>query len=99
MIAHRFWRWWLMSGPLSSPCQVGLLPEVVADLDDHGDAFGIAGLGPGLVVGFGAELPGVAAAQREDLDAVRTAAWTLGSAVAMATSSASVLVGLLMMAA
>ena len=57
-----------MSSFDSSPCQVKLLPEVVVDLDDHGAAFGIAGLGPGLVVGFGAELPGFPAAQHTDAD-------------------------------
>ena len=46
--------------------------EVVADLDDHRDAFGIAGLGLGGPVGLGAEFPAVVVAQHENPDPVRT---------------------------
>jgi hypothetical protein len=73
-----------------------LLAEVVADLHDHRDAFGIARLGDGRLVGLGPELPGVPSRRTKTMIPSGQSAWTLSSALAIATSSASVLVGLLM---
>src|ERR1700754_1935991 len=47
-----------------------LLAEVVADLDQHRDAFGIAGSGDGRLTGLGAEFPGVAVTKPRDHDAL-----------------------------
>jgi hypothetical protein len=44
---------------------------VVADLDDHRDAFGIAGFGHGSFVSRGAELLGISGTDDENLDSVR----------------------------
>ena len=54
------------------PLHIILLAEMVADLDQHHDAFGIAGLCDRRLVGGSAELPAVAVAQHRDDDAVRT---------------------------
>ena len=43
-----------------SPLPIILLTEVVADLHQHRDAFGIAGLGYRRLLGAGAELPAIA---------------------------------------
>src|SRR6266852_9504118 len=51
---------------------IKLLAEVIADLDDQRDAFGIAGFGDGRLVGRGAELPGTAVAKNGNDDPVRT---------------------------
>ena len=77
-----------------SPLEVILLAEVVADLDQHGDAFGIAGFGDRGVTGLGAEFPGVAVAEHRDHNAVGTIGMNLQFARAIAISSASVLAGL-----
>jgi hypothetical protein len=45
---------------------------VVADLDQHGDAFGITRLGDRGVVGLGAEFPAIAVGYYRDRDAVGT---------------------------
>ena len=50
---------------------------MIANLHDHRDAFGIAGLGFGRLVGFGAEFPGVAAADYGNHDPVRTVGMNL----------------------
>src|SRR6185437_11602843 len=55
-----------------SALEVILLAEVVADLDQHRDAFGIARFGNRRVIGHGAKFPAVAVAQHRDDDAVGT---------------------------
>src|SRR5436305_474116 len=47
---------------------------MVADLDDHRDGFGIAGLGDRRRVGLGSEFPGVAVAQNRNRNSVGNAA-------------------------
>jgi hypothetical protein len=49
-----------------------LLGKVVADVDLHGDALGIADLCPGRLVGLGPEFPAVIGAKHENRDAIRT---------------------------
>src|SRR5207253_2408678 len=49
-----------------------LLAEVVADLDQHSDAFGIARSGYCRVVGLGAEFPRLTVAKYGDPYSVRT---------------------------
>src|ERR1700682_1360453 len=51
---------------------IKLLAEVIADLDDQRDAFGIAGFGDGRLVGRGAEFPGTAVTKNGNHDPVRT---------------------------
>src|SRR6202043_1249477 len=55
-----------------SALHIILLAKVVADLHDHCDAFGIAGLGLGRRIGLGAEFPGVPVRQNRNRDSVRT---------------------------
>jgi uncharacterized membrane protein YecN with MAPEG domain len=50
--------------------QIILLAEVIADLDDHRDAFGITGFGDGRLVGRGAKFPGIPGAKHRDDDSV-----------------------------
>jgi hypothetical protein len=57
-----------------SPLHIKLFAEVVADLHDHRDAFGIARPGFGRLVGLGAEFPGVLVAENGNPDSVRTVA-------------------------
>jgi hypothetical protein len=66
-----------------------------ADLHDQRDTFGIAWFGFGRLVGLGPELPGVRGTENGNHDSVRT----IGVALAIAMSSDSVMIGLLMMAA
>jgi hypothetical protein len=54
------------------PLHIILLGKVVADLDQHGDALGVAGLGDRRLIGLGAEFPGVVAAEHDDRDSIRT---------------------------
>src|SRR5580692_8715161 len=56
----------------SSISQVVLLAEVIADLHQHCDAFGIAGLGDGCRIGTGAELPAIGAGNHRDFDSIGT---------------------------
>ena len=51
---------------------IKLFAEVIADLDDQRDAFGIAGFGDSRFVGRGAEFPGTAVAKNGNHDPVRT---------------------------
>src|SRR5712664_2488331 len=50
---------------------IKLFAEVIADLDDQRDAFGIAGFGDGRLVGRGAEFPGTAVTKNGNHDPVR----------------------------
>src|ERR1700730_11196111 len=52
-----------------SPLHIKLLAEVVADLDDQRDAFGIAGFCDRRRVSRGAEFPGISGAKNENVDA------------------------------
>jgi hypothetical protein len=54
------------------PRHIILFAEVVAEFDDHRDAFGVAGLGDGFFVGIGPEFPGVFGPEHENFDAIRT---------------------------
>ena len=53
------------------PAQVELFAEVVADLHDHRDAFGIAGPGDRRLVGRGTEFPAIPGPEHGDRDSVR----------------------------
>src|SRR5436190_6635577 len=53
------------------PLEIILLVEVIADLHQHRDAFGIAGLCDDALLRLGAELPAVAVAENGDQDAIR----------------------------
>src|SRR5690242_11676168 len=53
------------------PLEIVLLAEMIADLDQHGDAFGVARFCRGFLVRAGAEFPAVAVAEHRDDDAVR----------------------------
>ena len=83
-----------------SALHIILLAEVIADLNQHRDAFGIAGLGDGRLVGRWRGIPRSLPSRRTEITMPSgQSAWTFSSALAIAISSASVLVGLLMMAA
>src|ERR1700722_15602837 len=56
----------------SSILQAVLLAEVIADLHQHCDAFGIAGLGARCRIGTGAELPAIDAGNHRDFDSIGT---------------------------
>src|SRR5947209_2415101 len=58
--------------PYPSPLHVILLSEVVADLHQHRDAFGIAGFCNRRLAGLGAEFPTVAVADHGNYHAIRT---------------------------
>jgi hypothetical protein len=57
---------------LGAPLQIVLPAEVIADLHQHRDAFGITGLCGACRIGAGAEFPGISASEHGDDHAVRT---------------------------
>src|SRR5437867_1411631 len=83
-----------MANPRPSPStlHIELLGQMIADLHDHRDAFGIAGLGSRRLVGLGAEFPGVLPAENGNADPSHSVGVNHEFS---SCHSASVLVGLL----